>query len=143
MHTLGVHLDGLKKSLDVVAWAQPGAPANLSFDEARGSPVRASKHEIVATVTDIYGNAVPNAKLALTAKGGRVSPSRAVSDGRGVVQLTWTPGIGTTLSGAIAGTDVRETYALDAGVTVHQAGAVVEPSARAKTKAKPRARALR
>ena len=135
-HTLGVHLDGLEKSLDVVAWAQPGAPANLDFDEVRGSPAGASKRKLVATVTDLYGNPVPNAKLGLTAKGGRVSPSRAVSDGRGTVPLTWTPGSGAALSGAIAGTDVRETYALHAGPAVHQAGAPVEPSAPAKVKAK-------
>ena len=138
-HTLGVHLDGLVKSLDVVAWAQPGAPANLDFDEVHGSPVGASKRKLVATVTDLYGNLVPNAKLGLTAKGGRVSPSRAVSDGRGAVPLTWTPGSGAALSGAIAGTDVRETYALHVGPAVHQAGAPVEPSAPAKVKAKARA----
>ena len=40
-HTLGVHLNGLAESLHVVAWAQPGAPANLDFDEMR-SPVGAS-----------------------------------------------------------------------------------------------------
>ena len=63
-----------------MAWAQPGAPANLDLDEVRGSHVRASQRRLVATVTDLYGNLVPNAKLTLTAKGGRVSPSRAVSD---------------------------------------------------------------
>src|SRR5688500_5392120 len=141
--TLGVQLDRLVKSLDVVAWAQPGAPANLDFDEVRGSPVGASKRKLVVTVTDLYGNPVPNAKLTLTAKGGRVSPSRAVSDGRGAVPLTWTPGSGMAVSGAIAGTDVRETYALHVGPAVHQAGAPVEPSAPAKVKAKPRERAPR
>ena len=130
-HTLGVHLDGLKESLRVVALAQPGAPANLDFHEMRGSPAGTSK--LVATVTDLYGNPVPNAKLGLTAKGGQVSPSRAVSDGRGTVQLTWTPGDGAALSGAIAGTDVREIYALHAGA-VHQAGTPFVSSAPAKTK---------
>ncbi|MFL5617334.1 MAG: hypothetical protein ACJ79A_02945 [Gemmatimonadaceae bacterium] len=142
-HTLGVHMDGLAKSLDVEAWAQPGPPANLAFDEVRGSPVGASKRKLVARVTDLYGNPVPNAKLGLTAKGGRVSPSRAVSDGRGTVPLMWAPGSGAALSGAIAGTDVHETYALDAGATVRQAGAPVGPSAPAKVKARPRATAPR
>ena len=36
-HTLGVHLDGLEASLHVVALAQPGAAANIAFDEVRGS----------------------------------------------------------------------------------------------------------
>jgi hypothetical protein len=137
--TLAVHLDGSVKSLDVVAWAQPGAPANLAFDEVRGSRVGASKRKLVATVTDLYGNPVSNATLRLTAKGGLVSPTRAASDGRGTVSLTWTPGSGAALSGAIVGTDVRETYALHAGASVHQAGAPVERSAPAKVKAKPRA----
>jgi hypothetical protein len=135
-HTLSVHMDPMPKALDVEAWAQPGAAANLDFDEAHSAPVRATRRTLVATITDVYGNPVPNAKLGLTAKGGRVSPSRAVSDGRGVVSLTWTPGSGVALSGAILGTDVRETYALHAGAAVVQAGVPVEPSAPAKVKAR-------
>jgi len=141
--TMSVHLDGLVKSLDVVASAQPGAPANLDFDEVHGSPLRANTRKLVAAVTDLYGNRVPNAKLRLTAPGGRVSPSRAVSDERGAVPLTWTPGSGAALSGAIAGTDVRETYALHVGPAVYQAGTPVQPSAPAKVKAIPRGRAQR
>ena len=135
-HTMGVHLDGLEASLHVVASAQPGAPANIDFDEVRGSHAGTSTRKLVAMVTDLYGNPVPNAKLGLTAQGGRVSPSRAVSDGRGTVALTWTPGSGATLSGAIAGTDVRETYALHGGPAVLQAGAPLESSVPATVKAK-------
>ena len=142
-HTLGVHLDGLNESLHVVASAQPGTPANLTFDEVHDASVRSGTRKLVATVTDLYGNPVPNAKLGLTAKGGRVSPSRAVSDGRGVVPLIWTPGSGAALSGAIAGTDVRETYAVHAGATVQQAGAPFASSAAGKVKAKPRAKGSR
>jgi hypothetical protein len=141
--TLDVHLDGLVKSLGVVALAQPGAPANLDFDEVHGSPVRANTRKLVATVTDVYGNLVPNAKLRLTAKGGRVSPSRAVSDGRGAVPLTWTLGGSAELSGAIEGTDVRETYALRIGPTVYQAGAPTEALTPPKVKEKVRAGAPR
>jgi type IV secretory pathway protease TraF len=134
-HELGVRLDGSATSLDVVAWAQPGAPANLALDEVHGSPAGVTTRTLVARVTDLYGNPVPNAKLGLTAKGGRVSPSRAVSDGRGAVSLTWMPGSGAALSGAIAGTDVRETYSLHAGPAVHQAGVPVARSVPAKTRA--------
>jgi hypothetical protein len=137
-HALGVHLDGLKESLHVVALAQPGAPANLAY-EVHGSPARTGTRKLVATVTDLYGNPVPNVKLGLTAKGGQVSPSRAVTDGRGTVALTWTPGSGTALSGAIAGTDVRETYALQSGATVQQAGGPFDSFAPGKVKAKARA----
>jgi hypothetical protein len=133
-HKLTVRMDQPAKSLDVTALAQPGAPANIDFDEVRGTPVRAGQRKLVATVTDLYGNRVPNAKLHLTAKDGRVSPSRAVSDGRGAVPLTWTVGSGAALSGAIAGTDVRETYALNVGAAVRQAGAPVEIPVRAKPK---------
>jgi hypothetical protein len=132
--TLNVHADGVVKSLDVVAIAQPGAPANLGLDEPRGSPLEGGKRKLVATVTDLYGNPVPNAKLGFTATGGRVSPSRAVTDDRGTVPLTWTPGTGAALSGVIAGTDVRETYALHVGASVRQAGAPMAPSAPAKVK---------
>jgi hypothetical protein len=116
--TMSVRLNGLAASLHVIASAEPGAPANLDFDEVRSSPAEASKRKLVAAVTDLYGNPVPNAKLTLTAKGGRVSPSRAVSNVRGAVPLTWTPGVGSALSGAIAGTDVRETFTLHVGPAV-------------------------
>jgi hypothetical protein len=65
-----------------------------------------------------------------------VSPSRAVSDGRGAVSLTWTPGSGAALSGAIAGTDVHEAYVLHAGPAVIQAGAPLESSVPATVKVK-------
>ena len=141
--SLTVRMDGLAKSLGVVAWAEPGAPANLAIDEVRGSPDRAGKRRLMATVIDLYGNPVPNATLRLTARGGRVSPSRAVSDRRGAVPLTWTPGSGATLSGAVAGTDVRDTYALHAGAEVLQAGAPIGQSASAKVKTNIRARVPR
>jgi hypothetical protein len=135
-HALGVHLDGLKEALHVVALAQPGAPANLRIDEMNGSPAKKGARKLVATITDLYGNPVPNAKLGLTAKGGHVSPSRAISDGRGTVALTWMPGSGAALSGAVAGTDVRETFALHAVATVQQAGAPFESAAAKKVKVK-------
>jgi hypothetical protein len=132
--TLGVHLDALKEPLRVVALAQPGAPANLTFYEMHGSAAT-GRRKLVATITDVYGNPVPDVKLGLTAKDGRVSPSRAVSDAHGTVPLMWTPGGGASLSGAIAGTDVRETYALHIGPVVQQAGAPFKSSAPAKAKA--------
>jgi hypothetical protein len=139
--SLSGRMDASVKSLNVVASAQPGAAENLTFDDVRGSPVGLGKRKLIATVTDVYGNPVPNVKLRMTAKGGQVSPSRAVTDGRGTVPLTWTLGSGASLDGAIAGTDVRETVALHAGAGVRQAGAPVEPSAPAK--ANPKARATR
>ena len=134
--SLRVRLDARVMSTEVVASALPGPPANLSIDEVRGVPVNAGRRTLVARVTDVYGNPVPNAKLGLTAKGGRVSPARAVSDARGVVQLTWTAGSGAVLSGAIAGTDVRETYVLQPSASVRQAGAPVATSPPPKVKAK-------
>lgn len=119
---LSVRTEGLK-SVDVVAAAQPGAPANLALYLERGSSAGAGKRRLVATVTDLYGNSVPNAKLGLSAKGGSVSPSHALTDARGTVALTWTPGSGAALVGVITGTDVSETYALRAGPAFQQAGA--------------------
>jgi hypothetical protein len=135
---LSVRIDASVRSLDIVASAQPGAPENITFDDVRGSPVGRGKRKLIATVSDVYGNPVPNAKLRMTANGGSVSPSRAVTDERGTVPLTWTPGSGAALSGAITGTDVRETYALRADAGVRQAGAPIEPATASKVKARVR-----
>jgi hypothetical protein len=120
--TLHLRTNG-SKPLDVVAQASAGAPANLAFALVRRSSARAGTRNLVATVTDLYGNPVPNAKLGLTAKSGSVTPSHAATDARGTVALTWTPGGGAVLVGAIAGTDVRERYAVHATAAVQQAGA--------------------
>jgi hypothetical protein len=131
-HSLAVRVEGVKKLLKVAAQTTPAAPANLSFDDAPAPESRAktkdrSRH-LYAVVTDVYGNPVPDTKVMFTTKSGTVTPARAVSDTRGRVALTWTPGAKPgeqTLTGAVGSTDVKGRYTTEVG------GAAHEPVARA------------
>lgn len=121
-HTMGVHLDGIEKLLKLTALALPASPANLSFDDAPGEGrVAAGKPKhLIALVTDAYGNPVPDRRVSFTTHSGTVKPSRAVTDSRGRVKVTWTraarPGE-QVLIGSVTGTDVRGTFALQGSGT--------------------------
>ena len=123
-HTLGVHARGTDKAIRLTATAAPGAPANLSFDDAGPGATRprepAGTRRLYAFVTDVYGNPVPNAPLRFATTSGVVSPARAVSDARGRAALTWRVGAKPgeqTLTGLVRSTSVRGAYA--AQVTGH------------------------
>jgi hypothetical protein len=99
----------------LTAVARPAAAANLSFDDAPGetrSSRTRGKH-LVALVTDAYGNPVPDARVSFSTRSGSVSPSRAVSDAKGRVKVSWTlggkPG-DQSLIGSVQGTDVRGSF---------------------------------
>jgi hypothetical protein len=113
-HSLAVHLDGMKKLLKLTAIARPAGPANLSFDDAPGeSKSSHARKQLVALVTDAFGNPVPDARLSFSTRSGSVTPSRAVSDARGRVKVSWTlggkPG-DQSLLGSVQGTDVRGSF---------------------------------
>jgi hypothetical protein len=120
-HTLAVHYEGLKKLLKVGARANPAAPANLAFDDAPGEKRSrdVSKHKkLLALVTDVYGNPVPEARVNFSVKSGTVTPARAVSDARGRAALTWKLGskVGEqTLTGIVRGSDVTGEYVTQVG----------------------------
>ncbi|HEU4995531.1 MAG TPA: Ig-like domain-containing protein [Gemmatimonadaceae bacterium] len=117
-YSLAVHVDGIKQLLKLEARATPAAPANLSFDDAPpASPAsrtaRPRAKKLVALVTDIYGNPVPDAPVTLSVKSGTVAPARAVTDTKGRVALTWTLGTiagDQSLNGVVRGTDVKGAY---------------------------------
>ncbi|HZI40064.1 MAG TPA: Ig-like domain-containing protein [Gemmatimonadaceae bacterium] len=114
-HALAVHLDGMKKLLKLTAVARPAAAANLSFDDAPGEAkgTHAKSKHLIALVTDAYGNPVPDARLSFSTRSGSVTPARAVSDTKGRVKISWTLGTkpgDQSLSGAVQGTDVRESF---------------------------------
>jgi hypothetical protein len=119
--SMGLHVDGVKKLLKVVAQARPATPANLTFEDApdvRSS--RAKGKPLVAVVTDAYGNPVPDATLSFTTKSGTVAPVRAVSDAAGRVKLAWTLGTKEgeqALVGSVRGTDVRGSFEVQVGET--------------------------
>jgi uncharacterized protein YfaS (alpha-2-macroglobulin family) len=118
-YTLAVHVDGVKKLVKLVAHAVPASPANLAFDDVPGDrharePAKAKR--LVAIVTDVYGNPVPDARVNFTVKSGTVAPARTVSDAKGRASLTWKLGSKPgeqVLTGAVRGTDVTGDYVTD------------------------------
>jgi len=116
-YTLAVHVDGIKQLLKVNAHAVPARPANLSFEDGPASHTHVKgQHSLYALVTDVYGNPVPEATLSFTTKSGVVKPSRAVSDAKGRVALTWTPGSAAgeqTLRGSVRSSDVTGSYVVE------------------------------
>ena len=122
-HALAVHLDGVKKLLKLSAVARPAAPANLSFDDAPGEhSSRAKGKHLVAIVTDAYGNPVPDVRLSFSTRSGSVSPSRAVSDAKGRVKISWALGTKSgdqSLVGSVPGTDVRGSFVAPAAGSTH------------------------
>src|SRR5207244_4924467 len=79
-YSLAGHVDGIKKLLKATAHAMPAAAATLAFDDVPGDKrTRDSKTKrLYAVVTDVYGNPVPDARVNFSAKGGVVTPARAV-----------------------------------------------------------------
>jgi hypothetical protein len=120
-YSLGVHVDGVKQLLKVVAHASPAAPANLAFDDVpadKRSRDSAKNKRLYALVTDLYGNPVPDAKVNFSVKSGTVTPARAVSDAKGRAALTWKLGSRAgeqTLKGVVRGTDVAGEYVTQVG----------------------------
>ena len=120
-YTLSVRVEGVKKLLKVAAKALPAAPANLAFDDVPGAkngsdPGKTRK--LLAVVTDVYGNPVPDAKVSFSTKAGVVTPARAVSDARGRTAISWKLGLKAgeqTLKGTVKGTDVVGEYVTQVG----------------------------
>jgi hypothetical protein len=121
-HALAVHLDGMSKLLKVTAVARPAAPANLSFDDAQSEGKHAKGRHLVALVTDAYGNPVPDVRLSFSSRTGNVTPSRAVSDTKGRVKVSWTLGSrpgDQSLVGSVPGTDVRGSFMVPGAASPH------------------------
>jgi len=120
-YVLAIHADGVKKLLKIVARATPAAPANLAFDDVPGekrSRESAKRKKLIALVTDVYGNPVPDARVNFSVKSGTVSPARAVSDAKGRAALTWKLGSKPgeqILMGVVRGTDVTGEYVTQVG----------------------------
>lgn len=115
-YTLAAHVDGVKTLVKLVAHAVPAAPANLAFDDVpterhQREPAKAKR--LIAVVTDVYGNPVPDARVNFSVKSGTVTPARTVSDAKGRASLTWKLGtkVGEqVLTGTVRGTDVTGDY---------------------------------
>ena len=115
-YTLAAHVDGVKQLVKLVARAVPAAAANLAFDDVpserhQREPAKAKR--LIAIVTDVYGNPVPDARVNFSVKSGTVTPARTVSDAKGRASLTWKLGTKAgeqVLTGTVRGTDVTGDY---------------------------------
>jgi hypothetical protein len=120
-YSLAAHVDGVKKLLKITARAYPAAPANLAFDDApadKRAKDASRNRKLLALVTDVYGNPVPDARVNFSVKSGTVTPARAVSDARGRAGLIWKLGSKPgeqILKGAVRGTDVTGEYVAQVG----------------------------
>jgi Big-like domain-containing protein len=77
-----------------------------------------NRKKLLAVVTDIYGNPVPDARVNFSVKSGTVTPARAVSDAKGRAAILWKLGskLGEqTLTGMVRGTDVSGEYVTQVG----------------------------
>jgi hypothetical protein len=115
-YTLTVRAAGVKKPVKIAAHATPAAAANLSLDDLPGDRRlrdATKPKRLVALVTDVYGNPVPDVRMNFSVKSGTVTPARAVSDAKGRAALTWKLGSKPgeqTLTAIVGGTDVTTEY---------------------------------
>jgi len=141
-HSLAIHLDGIERLFKLTAVARPAAPANLSFDDAPGESKSShgkGKH-LVALVTDAFGNPVPDTRLTFSTRSGSVTPTRAVSDTKGKVKVTWTLGTkpgDQSLVGSVPGTDVKGSFVLPGVASPH---ATAKPASTKSTSTKGKKR---
>jgi hypothetical protein len=137
--TLIVRVDSVPP-LRINARALPGSPADLSFEEppVEGQVGRVLPEKIVAVVTDVYGNPVPDAVVSFVTRYGAVTPSRAAADTAGRVRATWRlgPQLGEqALTGAVRGSDVAAKLVLEA--VAHTTVPAVQAGTPKATTAKP------
>ena len=118
---LGIHVDGLHKLVKVTAHATAGTAANLSFEDVPSEARHSHAHgrRLAALVTDVYGNPVPDVRVKFSTRSGSVTPTRAVTDAKGRVLVSWTPGSAgaeQTLVGSAHDGDVTGKYVLQGPV---------------------------
>jgi adhesin/invasin len=86
-----IRVDGIETPLHVAATARPGRPANVELAPRGGGGSRWKGGPVTATVTDVYGNPVPDVPVVFRTKAGSVSPSRVASDDKGQASARWSP----------------------------------------------------
>src|SRR5687768_69641 len=141
-HSLAVHVTDVDKLLKVTASASPAAAANLSFEDAppARTATRSRTKRLYALVTDVYGNPVSDAPVMFTSRNGPVTPARAVTDDKGRVLVSWTPGTSTedqTLRGIVRSTDVLGTFVVPGAKPSTKAPATKVAPTKTPTKTAP------
>jgi len=97
----------------VTARGHPLEPANIASAGApRSAPAgRALARPVVFTVTDAYGNPIPDIQVVFAATSGSVAPARVMTDPSGHAATRWTLGSQPgdhTLSATVRGTSVKD-----------------------------------
>ncbi|GAC1476973.1 MAG: hypothetical protein NVS1B4_18800 [Gemmatimonadaceae bacterium] len=121
-------VEGVERALEVAAASVAAAPANAVFGT---TPVEGlTRHTLPGwvrvTITDVYGNPIPNVQVAFKASHrGTAAPARVVTDSDGRARTHWTLGGAAgehTLAATVPGTDVRGTTVVRAtGSAAHAA----------------------
>jgi hypothetical protein len=91
---LSAAVGGVEHPVELTADARSGAAAKAVLEglPSSGTAGRALPRPIVVAVADSFGNGVPGALLAFTARAGRVVPARARTDDAGRAAVRWTLG---------------------------------------------------
>ena len=91
---LSATVTGVERPVELTADARPGAAAKAVLEglPSSGTAGRALPRPIVVAVADSFGNGVPGALVAFTARAGRVVPARARTDDAGRAAVRWTLG---------------------------------------------------
>ena len=101
------------------ATARPLEPANVVAGAAPhgASAGRALARPVAFTVTDAYGNAIPDVQVVFTATSGSVAPARVMTDAKGQAATRWTLGSRTgeqVLRATVRGTGVKDSIVVRA-----------------------------
>ncbi|HXG44016.1 MAG TPA: Ig-like domain-containing protein [Gemmatimonadales bacterium] len=142
--SLVARLAGSKAALEIPATAEPAAPAKLRFAPAppTGIAGQSLSKPVQVTVTDRFGNPVPEVAVTFQPSAGRVSPLRAVTDERGVATTRWTLGFSAGKQNLIA--QVKATRVrVGLSVTVRAPAAKAKPASAAPAAVRPRPEPVR
>ncbi len=78
---------------------------------------RALPRPVVFTVTDAYGNPIPDVQVVFAAAAGSVTPARVMTDAKGQASTRWTLGAQSgdhALTATVRGTTVRDSVVVRA-----------------------------
>ena len=129
--SLRIRAAGVTTRLLATAQAKPSSAANVMLDERRPSGRTTTTRQVVATITDEYGNPVPDARITFSTRSGTLAPARAVTDAGGRATVRWTPGTRGeehTLTATVRGTDVTGSFATRTPVTRRPAAVTAAPA---------------
>lgn len=116
---LEARASGVAKPIELTATALPAEPANIAFGTlpAQATTGTRLRDAVQVTVTDAYGNPVPNAPVVFSVTGGTLTAARVMTDERGRAATRWTLGKKAgdqSVSATIRGTDVKAARAVAA-----------------------------